>query len=437
MFKNINVIDPDAFLQSFKDYDCGKNNLIEFSAKIFEAKQHETFPLEGYEPPANFPFCCENHKGIFNIGLEHLEKFPNCCEAHKKLNSAKWFNKKEYSYLPLKLVNTISYTFHCIGKCIDNDNWYKEITDYIEITRNGYGQFPEGYGAPLGLHLYLYNLQRNIEATKEMPEPKKSQLLNYIEKYFELEKEKKFTDVNLLISTYKKWLKFFPFELSFFNDLKPHFENQIPILSGKGETNIYDGFTKFKTKTKKELVEFLISITENIICEINTLSLFEKGLINDIQKTKIEIINGKRRLELNEIKNRPELESKQYIKTLKQWFNGEQEYLRNITPFIKSLPQSKTELKAPVIALFCSIINETKIINKGEAENVENYCKKVCKKFNLTYSDRVRQGFLTSENNANIQKIKELILSKIDKPTSKLILEHLSKKQQSKQKLYS
>jgi hypothetical protein len=94
MFKKISIVDVKALIKAFSDMDCGKKDIVEFLSKIFEIKQHERFQMEGYETPENFPSCCKNHEGIFNIGLEYLAKFPNGCEAHKKLNTAKWFNKE-------------------------------------------------------------------------------------------------------------------------------------------------------------------------------------------------------------------------------------------------------------------------------------------------------------------------------------------------------
>jgi hypothetical protein len=150
------------------------------NTKDFEIKQTETAPLDGFEwhtdtkdSEKKFPFCCEGHEKIYQFGIERLTAFPDCCADHKKLKKATWFNKTNYNYFPLKLVTTVSYTWHCIGKCIDNDNWYKEITDYIDYTKKSYGQFPKGYNSPLGVHEYLLLLEGNIEIEKEIPEFKK------------------------------------------------------------------------------------------------------------------------------------------------------------------------------------------------------------------------------------------------------------------------
>lgn len=138
MNKNISIINPEAFINAFEDMNCGKTHIAQISCEDFEIKQEETQPLEGYETPNRFPNCCEKHKEIWKIGAERFEKFPNCCDGHKNLNRAKWFKKTDYAYLPMKLVTTLSYTWHCIGRCLANSNWYKEITDYIDYTNSIY-----------------------------------------------------------------------------------------------------------------------------------------------------------------------------------------------------------------------------------------------------------------------------------------------------------
>lgn len=329
----MNIINPEAFLRVFEAVKCG--NVVQISSKDFEIRQNNTHPLKDFQAPEGFPNCCDNHKQIFQIGVERFSAFPDCCKEHKKLNSAKWFKKENYSYLPEKFVTTIAYTWHCIGKCIENSNWYKEITDYIEYTKSSYGQFPDGYGSPLGLELYLHTLEKNIEAEQEIPLYKKDRLLEFIRKYNEPVSEVEQTDLNLLISKYKEWLKIFPFELSFFSHLRQYFERQMPILSGKGETNIYTGLTGFKIKTKKELISFLTTTTLTIIKEINTRQLYEKSLLNSAQEMEIEIALAKRKVELETLDKSGWEDKKGYIKLLKEWLNGEKRFLKELKSIFK------------------------------------------------------------------------------------------------------
>ena len=100
-------------------------------------------------------------------------------------------------------------------------------------------------------------------------------------------------------------------------------------------------------------------------------------------------------------------------------------------------PPAVTKMQAPVIALFCNSINESELIKKGESESVEEYCKRICKNYNLVYTQRVRQNFNNRATPKNLLKLKELILPAIDKETNNRIIEYLDKKDKSKHNLYA
>ncbi|MEO6488615.1 MAG: hypothetical protein ABIO04_01635, partial [Ferruginibacter sp.] len=341
------IINPEAVVKSFEDFSCGKTHMVFLNTKDFEIPQSPTYPLKEYKEPENFPNCCPYHSELMKISNEKFDKFPDCCERHKKLKTAQWFNKSNYSYLPLKVVTTLAYTIHCISKCLESENWYREITDYIDVTMYSYGQLPQGFGSPVGIELYANNLERNIEKENEIPDDKKNRILHYIKNWGMPVSEVEEIDLILLITTYKTWLKDFPFEIPFFLNLKEHFEKQMPILSGKGETNIYTGITAFKLTTYKGLIEFLVATTEKILNEVNTLVLYEKGQITDIQKTNIDVINASHRFNLKNIKSTQNKERKQYSKIIKTWFKYEREYLSELTTALsKVLPVlNKTETK--------------------------------------------------------------------------------------------
>ena len=333
----MNVINPKAFIQAFEDMQCGKVHVAQLSSKDFEIKHEDTQPLHEYSAPEGFPNCCNYHKELLKIGIEIYNAFPNCCEGHKKLIGQSWFKKERYAYLPLKLVTTISYTVYCIGRCIEHTNWFKEITDYIDYTQRSYGQFPEGFGSPLGLGVYLHNLEQKIADEAEIPLNKKEQLLEFIKKLFEGEVTNAVepTDLNLLISKYQQWLKIFPFEISFFNHLKPFFERQMPIIASVGETNMYTGLTGFKVKTKKELISFLVSITTIIIQQINSSQQHKERPADYRARLQEEVILANRKLELESLDRSDWNDRSEYIGLLKQWLKGEKRFLKEITSLYK------------------------------------------------------------------------------------------------------
>lgn len=322
---------------------------IEIDAEHFTLSAFETKPIEGYEAPTNketgeqFPNCCPFHKRVFEGAESWFSKFPNCCDQHKAMVSKWWYNKANYSGIAEKIVKQLSYTEHHISERINIDDWYKDITDYIEYNVSSFGH------PAIGLHLYLGNVQHYIKNTNcEIPKIKRQVLIEFIETYYNspIDKTNK-TDLNVLYSTYQKWLKEFPFELnSYFGNLKQHFEKQLPILNGKPETNIYSGMAKAKMHTKSSLIEALINLTNSLLTQINGVTLYEKGLITDANKIKLELVINSRKLKLKQgYKNSSPNEEQRYRKILKEWFNDEKKFIDEITPLLKALPPQQAETK--------------------------------------------------------------------------------------------
>lgn len=316
---------------------------IEIDAEHFTLSAFETKPIEGYEASTNketgekFPNCCPFHKSIFEGAESWFSKFPNCCDQHKAMVSKWWYNKANYTGIAEKIVKQLSYTEHHISEQINIDDWYKDITDYIEYNVSSFGH------PAIGLHLYLGNLQHYIKNTKsEIPKIKRQVLIEFIETYYirpiDIDKTNK-TDINVLYSTYQKWLKVFPFEISFFSTLKPHYEKQLPIFNGKPETNKYSGLAKVKIHTKSSLIDVLLNHTNNLLTQINTTTLYEKGLLTEPQKIKLELVLNERKMKLKQgYVNSSQNEEHRYRKILKEWFADEKRFIDEVTPLVKALP---------------------------------------------------------------------------------------------------
>lgn len=313
---------------------------IEIDAEDFTLSSFETKPIEGYEAPTNketgeqFPNCCQYHKNVFEAAKSWFSKFPNCCDQHKAMVSKWWFNKANYSGIAEKIVKQLSYTEYHISERINIDDWYKDITDYIEYNVSSFGH------PAIGLHLYLGNVQEYFKnPNNEIPNDKRQRLIEFIETYYNSAKEQTKTDFNILYSTYQKWFKVFPFEISFFANLKPHFEKQLPILNGKPETNKYTGLAKAKMHTKGSLIDVLLNLTNDLLTQINTTTLYEKGLLTEPQKIKLELVLNERKMKLKQgYVNSSKDEELRYRKILKEWFADEKRFIDEVTPLVKALP---------------------------------------------------------------------------------------------------
>ena len=109
--------------------------------------------------------------------------------------------------------------------------------------------------------------------------------------------------------------------------------------------------------------------------------------------------------------------------------------LNQITPKTKSPKDSEStngpsesKLSAPVIGLFCFILNDCGHVLRSDDESNQVYCQRVCKMYNLPYTERVRQTYSGSGLKTYKSRIIELILPLVDQNTSTAIAEYLSKK---------
>lgn len=317
---------------------------IEIDAEHFTLSAFETKPIEGYEAPTNkdtgqkFPNCCPFHKGVFEGAKSWFLEFPNCCEQHKALVSKWWYDKANYTGIAEKIVKQLSYTEYHISERINIEDWYKDITDYIEYNVSSFGH------PAIGLHLYLENLKIFIENPKgSIPEEKRKLLIEFIETYYKSSGETDKTDLNILYNTYQKWLKTFPFDISFFAELKPHFEKQLPILNGKPETNKYTGLAKVKMHTKGSLIDVLLNLTKNLLDKINVPELRKQGAITDIQANQLEFAEAELNTKTVEITKQYSKGELKYVKALKKWLKIHKDFFKEAAPLLKETTTEKID----------------------------------------------------------------------------------------------
>lgn len=316
-------------------YVGGQNFIIPFS---------EVKPIEGYEIPINgktgkaLPFCCDYHSKLYyGIDKWYKNKFPNCCENHKILASNQHFKKIDYKNVAIKVVQQLSYTEHIIRKNIGNIDWYDDITEYID-----YNSFSFGHPVSVGNNYYLNNVLGMLEDGKfykSIDERKKDALIKFVKSFFEPVEKVESIDMNLLYSIYQNWLDIFPFELSFFGNLKTYFQNQFPILIGKPQVNRYLGTAKFNMHSKESLIISLLSITDNIITQLNSNNLLENNLFTEPDKIKFEIVVSERKLKtkIGYLSNEND-DKRKFADILNEWFADEKKFIDEVTPLLKALP---------------------------------------------------------------------------------------------------
>lgn len=322
------------------------------------------FPVdapEDYVPKDNFPFCCNYHSTTFRNIEGWFERFPNCCEPHKKMSKEWWYKKATYEGVSLKILNCVAYTQHHIAVHVNNGDWYKDITDYIEYILHSFGT--PGIGSDRYLNLLKESLNSIRVEDKPLTILKKKPILEYLNMQSGPSKGSP-TDLNAVIRTYQKWLKLFPFDLFPFNRIKDHFENQLPIIQGTLEYNPYLKMAKGKPHTPSSLIEFLCGLTKQILEKINSSDLVKKGEIADTERHSMNIIAERHRIKQSALLVDYSKSELKYITVLKSWLKNEKVFFAEINPILKQIPQSEisktsmdmiikipTELKALAAAL--------------------------------------------------------------------------------------
>lgn len=332
--RHMHITNPAKFISEMHKMRCGEAHVAQLTRDDFEIRPYPTHPTEGYAARDNFPNCCNYHTSIYEGAKSAFERFPNCCEGHRNLLKEPWFDKRNYAGMPERLLNALSYSEYHFANKIDAEDWYEDITDYFDYTLSSFGQFPTGHGGPLGIGMYSDNLAGYIEQQEQVPEEKRKRLIAFLKDYGKPGPEVH-TDLNLLISTYKKWMSIFPFQLPHLSHLKNHFEKTLPLLSSKPILNRYTGLSASKILTPEQLFEWLLKVTTTILTELNAMKLYEQGKITEVKKTRLEYLNAERRLELDELSVVRLADRPQYIKVLKRWIAGEKKYLRELTDILE------------------------------------------------------------------------------------------------------
>lgn len=363
------LINPEAMLKLIMDINEGKTHSV---SQIDCGLSHtEMRAPKGYihsDTPLTDPYCIN----VLKAANDFFEKFPSCCEQHKKLLFTPWFNKINYDYVPGKIFATLLFSLHYIRTTINEDKWESIITTHFLLSIKSFGLLPYGYGAPVGLDVYKALLKEQIKGASTVPDNKKTILVEFLNFKAKPQQRDSNASFNILLTTYRKWLKIFPFDLPFFEHLKPMFETAIPILKGNPIANEDTNLIGYDIRTNDELIYLLTQINKSIITQINSMSLSKEGLLNDIQVTKLSLINSQRLLELKELTDEPTDERKDYIRVLKSWFEGEKKYVDEISNLVKQAtePAKRVEVRLGIDRIALIYFYERKQITRENADSV-------------------------------------------------------------------
>ena len=368
-------------MQRHKTFYIDKINEIEYcESKIMYLSGSEfeiPFPVERTETDhtlENCETCADHHQSLISEFQAKLDKFPNCCTDHNNLLQLKEFAVGNFSEVPKWSADKIMFSYHHFLHWIDKDEWYEEITQFFNYCIESYGSFPSKCGEPLEFGNYfaclLHNIKHNRgklksdEIDKKIVQERLEKIISYLESFNDI-RENIDTDINLLLAKYNEWYKLFPFDLDYFKPLKKQFQITLPIFQGRKKYNKYLGVVSREIHTKESLAEVLIETTKNILSQINGLTLYEEGRLNNAEKIELDLIVEKRRLELKEIMLITNKTSKIYIRTLKAWLRSEKKFIKEIAPLLSNKSSESARPNRTDIAYYCYYMNETNALELG------------------------------------------------------------------------
>lgn len=364
----------------------GGKPFVQFEEEIY-AKPFLIEEPKDFELPKNYPNCCEFHKGIPKYIQDWFDRFPNCCKRHSYYEGKPWFKREAFLNVPEKIRLQLLYTEHHIATKINDVDWYKSITDYLEYNIASFGS-PE-----VGADRYISIIEsfiRNADESKSKIDKKKRELLT---EYFDRLKEpidQQKTDLNILYSIFNKWVKTIP-DIGHFQKIKNEVANKFPmrlILYG-GEYNPYLGETKFRTRTRSELIDFLIEITKNTLLFISNERREETDETN-YSDAHLDIVKENHRLKQNRLLIQYNKRERKYIKILKQWLKNEKQFFKEIQEILAN----SSELKGkPEVS-----VKKSELLKKIARNNIEEVLEALVKETELS----------KEPNNLNNQAIHQL-----------------------------
>lgn len=333
---HVQIPDPEQFLKDLKE-----RSFAEVDGKYVWDIGYNTEPWTEIELPEQFPDCCDFHRKIKGYTLSWFHKFPNCCDHHKTLVNQSWFEKMSYDHLPDKIVRQLSYSENFISEFVKVDNWYDEITDYIIYTI-------ESFGTPnIGEDRYIvylrYWIQNTQNANTDLSKNKRKRLIEFLDDY-SAQNNKSKTDLNMLFSTFQKWLKAVP-DLPFYSNLKTKLKDTLPfgILLFEPSYNRFSGLTRFKVRTKGQLIDYLLDLTQELLSKVDSPRLIEKGNIQDVEGHQLQLLNEYHRTRQSQLVLSYSRKEQKYVTVIKNWLKNEKDYfnqLDKIVSKVKVMPKN-------------------------------------------------------------------------------------------------
>lgn len=369
---------PLFFVDKLEQIEVCGNIFYSLEGSEYRLPQKDFFITE--KGDHNFENCQDCQKNYQRILLEFEEKvkeFPFCCEHHSKLIKMKEFNKSDFLHIAKLSTDKVFNTYDFVLKHIEDENWYDIISEYIYYIVYTFGAFPKEKGEPLLLSFFLDYLKSLVihKFKNSKNEYKIEGFVEIIKTYrYDSKRDKKEggngKEFNLLLQTYNKWYKIFPFDFILFKSLKEVFSSNLPLFD-KVSYNRYLNINLLKPVTISQLIKILEEITLSILNN-NSLAipkLYEENKVDDLVYYQLQILSEQRLLKLK--KNSAPDSFRAFIKSIKEWLKDEKKYMEEILKVEPSLRNPKENLLNDILES-CNKMQENRLFwNKSEDEKTK------------------------------------------------------------------
>ncbi len=265
-------------------------------------------------PDKDFPHCCKDHF----LSFQELTEWANT-----------FLPEAESMMLAKKTLFNLSNTESFILFTFNQDDWYEEISDFIEYNIFSFGSsinHAERYLMKLGGFIKTIQIPNNYHKSRKLDDL----ILLWL-------KNSMFSrDLFHLRKAFDKWFYSFPFELSFLSKLKDKYDLFFGIVN--------DDFTDYDDSS------FMVEInkmTDAILYNHNTSNLYKQKLITDPAKLKFELIASQRTYKLNNenFYGQNSESDPEYRRMIQKWFKDEIKFVTYVSKLNAPKKSPKSEVK--------------------------------------------------------------------------------------------
>lgn len=355
---------------------------------------------------------------IYNDANTWFEKFPECCDDHKELFEVIGLEKKIFDFIPSQILNNIKYFSQAVEIFIDSENGINEIKDYLEYLLHSFGN------PSIGGHVFIRHVKYLIENgtlnDREFSDDQRIDLLQFFEPQSpQIDIDER--EIDFLYEIFQNWINAIP-NIGQFKEWKNNFEGKVPMdmFVVEPKTNKYLLTTTFNTRSRSELLEYLINLTNDILKISKTEIKKENYDKNEIILIAEERLRIKQNILLN--KSISKLESN-YLHLIENWLSITIEFYQVVS---QTIQQSNNEFVSNKIenvitkvdelqvelSSFCNSENVLKWINNQYPKTIMDTLLIDFAKLNPNEEAIVLEAILKSilsikNPNVNLEKVKE------------------------------